>query len=834
MRSKVSVLAILLLTLFGGQVQAAKHSRAFVLGTYSNLKSTLPYMARYKEDLTRYMRSLGYNSVFVETDSNERDLAGMLNLLDSNQIDAVIWDRSWSRDPENPMHYSTGPLSTSIYFKFEAEFSGSEDLKARDLNDSRYWYAAHDESSLPRVGRAVEDEGASYGYAWQATRNQSPGLVYTDMKYRWKNTYGTYSRPNNMWITYQTNPPNFEDQFFYIRYRVKLENIDLNAAVSDTLLSFSAEGYQMLGASYARQSTPVMHSSRESRFTSSLKSSLTVGQLKSTANSNDYITVELRIPYSELIRAGLLTSDLDLDPSTEPSSTLLKLINLNPRLYWHGNCDVSLDYVELEDQIHYNMRTNPERYRTGIYNRLTNLLAASPGNIAAIYPFDEPLQPHFDSFRMVQDFISDAEIDVYTATYDYMRSHFLIDKETKRYYDHLEGYRNSVLPRIVAPDIYPITPDTDFNNPGENFIQNILDTKLHNAYLGSKLYALAEPGRKFYPIVQTFARWVNIGGVDQWTLWILPPYATQKMMNYLPLCYGPNGIYHYRFQSFFNSSGYGDYSAMTVFSPRGVYDPPQINPVTWNALMDSNPKVRLYGEQIQNMTWNGTQTFEAGTSRLNSIPNSSAINRVKIDSDPNAPYSGYIQAGFYTDNEGLLNLMAVNRRANYFSSDTFSSPRFVDPDSSAASFPQANAQDLKLELNKRRIKDLGKYPGFYDPADNRWFMITKNKVSIPLEAGEARLLKLVGTIPEGMRGSNTIKTIAFIDGDRNLAPRAKLTIDRNATLRLAPGAVLRLGRGARLIVKGNLELGEGARVEPSSAVEYENRSQLSNSRNFRN
>lgn len=818
MRPRTSLILVLLILLICSPAIAYKHSAKFMLGSYSYMRSTFSYTANYKDEIARYLRTLGYNSTLVETVTNERGLTAILNELDAAGIDAVIWDRSWSIDPGNPMHYSVGPLSTSNYLKLEAEYSGPQGVKSADRNNSKFWYASHNEASLPRVGRAEEEDDASNGHIWKVTKENDPGYIYTDIKYRWPNRSDNYTHPGSIWNLYQTKPPNYEDHFFYIRYRVKIENLDPGAALSDTLLSFVPEGYPIANGAPSRQSRPVLHSSRELQPQLSLSSSLTVGQLKSNPHQSGYITIELKIPYREMINAGLLTNDLDYNPDTAPSDTMLRMISLNPRLYWHGNCDVSLDYIEVEDQTHYNLRTDPERYRTGLYNRVTQILEQSPGNISALYSFDEPYQTNFDSYRLLQDYLADTGIDYYTATYDYLSTSIALDRSAGEYYDHLSGFRQAANPRIVAPDIYPIGFETEFNRPGSVFIQTLLDTKLHKAYLDSKLYSMQEDGRKFYPIVQTFGRWARYNNGDQWVNWLQVPYATQKVLNYLPLCYGADGIYHYRFQSYQSPEGYGDYSAMKVFSRNGVYEPAVENPIIWNAIRDSNPKVKFYGELLQDMIWNGTQTFGTGNSTVDSAVNASAIRTVNINPEEGVPYSGYIQAGFYSDSEGQLNLLTVNRRGNFFQPGFYTKEMFVAPDSIAAYYPQANSQNLNLEMNSRQLRGLGKYPGFYDPADHSWFMIDDARVSIPLEAGEARLLQLTGCIPDGMRGSNVIKSSAFVDGEINLAPKAKLTINKDAVLRLAPGAVLRLGRRAKLILKGRLELGEGARIEPSSAI----------------
>jgi hypothetical protein len=99
--------------------------------------------------------------------------------------------------------------------------------------------------------------------------------------------------------------------------------------------------------------TPIGHRSSISNGSIVRQTDLTLRDLKAAGPEAQYITVELKLAYAELIQAGILTDDFDNNPATDPSGTTLRLINLNPSLWSRGRCDLYLDWIEIENQIHY-------------------------------------------------------------------------------------------------------------------------------------------------------------------------------------------------------------------------------------------------------------------------------------------------------------------------------------------------------------------------------------------------------------------------------------------------------------------------------------------------
>lgn len=810
-RKHVLILSLLLLAL---NLSAAKHSATFPLGTYANIRNSFPFFWENREELFRHMELLGYNAAIVETDAKDPDLPGMFEIMDRHGLDAVMNDYSWSNDVKSSFHYATSALSSANYNRFEAEFAGEADIKPGDHYDSFYWYASHKDQDPKRVGSVLADPKASYGHSWFVARGETPGYAYTDLKYRWMNKWGGYSRVGKAWWVYQTNAPSFKDQYFRIRYRFKITNLQPGLTAADTLLTFSPSGFQVEKGTYLKSPVGLKHQRPETGSIVNQETHFTVGDLKTTSTADGYVTVELKLPYTELLAAKLLSPDLDNNPATEQSYMVMKLENLNPRLWWHGKCDLYLDYIEYEDQMHYNLVNQREQYQAGISKRVNDLNHMSKGNLAGIYTFDEPYQGQLQSYGLIEDMLKNTKIDIFTATYDYTYRQMVIDKAKDLSYDHIENFLKSAEPSIIATDIYPISPDLNWNEApaGEDsylFLQNTLDVKLHKEYYKAKLYAAKEPTRKFYPIVQTFGRWGVIGKDAQWTSWIRPPLATQKMLNYFPLCYGVDGIFHYRVQSYQDEAEIGDHCAMTALRSKGTYGKPRIDRITYQAIQETNPKVELYGSILKQYKWLDTEAIlSTGTKSKN--PAKVGLAGLRVERSKGL-YEGYIQIGYFVNANSEPAVMAVNRRTNYFQPGEIKDPKLVPPDRFEDYFPQAAPQTLLLEFSKEANQNFG-YPAYTDPADGSLYLPVNGVIAVSIPAGEARLLQMISSLPETLNGKMSISGKAMAQGDLKLDKKAKLILKEDSRLILKPGSTLVITEKAQLLVEGELELQPGARI----------------------
>ncbi len=802
LRSKIVLLVTIGMLACSGLL-AAKHSEGFPLGTYSYIANIFPYHAQYRKELCKYMQELGYNVAMVQTDTKDTDLKGLLTDLDDRGLDAILLDRSWSVDSRDPMHYGLQALTMSNYCRLEAEYDGGKDVNKGDSQDSSIWYASTSDKRITRIGSPRKSPEASNGFVWFLKKGANPGYAYADLSLRWPKKDGTLYRAGQIWQVFQGDSSKKNEQYVYIRYRFKLSKVESELDDSEVLLRFEPVGFPLSGGGYA--ATPNRIKSKDEK---GLKpEDNPVFTYKDYKGSKDgFLTYTVRLSYADLLESGMMAVE---------SSKLYKIINLNPRLWWSGKCDLFLDYIEIEDQMHFDLRTSPEQYTAGIRSRLEQMLEASKGNIAAFYTFDEPLQPQLHSMKLVQDYLAGSGIETFTATHDYNYRLLQTDKKNDKYYEHLENFTNTATPNIVAPDIYPLTPDIEWNSPSSSspgkFIQDMYDKKLHAAYYHSKKYRDERAGRKFFPIVQNFGKWGESNKTQQWMYWMLAPKATQKAMNLFPLCYGPDGILHYRLQSFRDEKGLGEYAPISVLSVNGKYAPPSEDRSSYDAVLETNPQVSVYGSFLKQREWKGVRTLMTERFKLNKTYSGNLLDDVRV-MPSEGEYSGYVQAGFYQDDFGSPIIMLVNRRANYFSPGEISTPKLVPYEKYKTYFPEAEPQTVSFGVNKKSRSARDMSLALFDRFDAKVYIPDGNSINVRMNAGEGKLLQLVALDRLSGKISQDSWLPVVITKDMLIDRSGKFTIAENDNITLLPGATLTVETDTQLILKGKITALPGARI----------------------
>ena len=799
---KRSVTVVILLAILCMQL-GAKHSDEYLVGTYSYIYNTFPFFAQNRELLSRWMQDMGYNSNIIETEMADNELAELLRVMDEHGLDAWITDRGFSPDPRSEFRYAITPLATSSQQIFEAEYQDERDVNPGDGTDSRFWYASRNDGAISRVGRPQKDLQASNGFVWKASRGiDKAGYAMGDLRYRWPNIHGAYVRVGYEFHHYQIDPPDHEDAYFWITYRFRISNVDPGIKAEDPLLRFELAGYELSEGSFASRATGVRAASEKGMSPQSLYS---YQDHQRSRESDGFVDYVLKVPYKELLDTNLMR---------RPNNRLFILNNLNTRLWWYGNCDLELDYVQVQDQFAYELANADAEYKQKIVGRARNLIRQGQGNVSGFYAFDEPFQGQIKSYGLLDEILAEEDLKLMTATYDYQSSNIVIDERNGVFYDHLSYFLDEAQPQIYAPDIYPVRSEYSFV-PGvrnREFLQDMWESKLIKVYDEGIRYRMQDPSRRFYPIVQAFGRWAK-GNPDYWTIWIRPPYATQKALLYLPLVYQADGVFHYRLQSFQTTDGFGDYVGLNtrLLSP-GKYSEPEADPITMDAILHTNPKVHKYGRIIRDLNWVDAATIMGRSERRSKIPLESLIDDIYVLEQPNAPYSGYIQCGYYLDDEDVPYLMLVNRRGNYFEPVAVDQENHVAPDAFEEHFPQADPQTLMIRFSKDAKKRFGEYIGFLDPMDDSIVYYDKMQAAIEIPAGEARLMKMVQTLPRIMEGRNSLKEEREISRQVTLAKKAHLKLHKSSKITLLPGSSLIVPKDAKITLAGEITLMEGSRL----------------------
>ena len=471
-------------------------------------------------------------------------------------------------------------------------------------------------------------------------------------------------------------------------------------------------------------------------------------------------------------------------------------------------------------------------YQAGLNSAISSLLPAGyPDLVSGIYTLDEPRQGQWEAYRMVQNEIP-ISLSCMTASYDWQYNKFRLNgtvEPNAKYYNHIDAFRTVAEANITMPDIYPLRPENEYIDwNSENGLQKIIDNKVVEVYQAAKEYVRGHTDRKFYPVVQAFGYWDK----DEWLSWILPPPEMQKMLQYLPLCFDPDGIFNYRlfgYQTYSNNGNIirrGDYAALysSKFVPdipdlvnptddsirfgedgesRSSYGAPVIHSPTYNALKEANAKVLKYAELIKGddgaspgLAWNSSNviglTWNEGASFLANMH----LADITVDDVDNEPrYQGYVQCGYYQDSLGNPAFMVVNRRANYFQSSTYASPRYVPVAQYSSCFPAFNAQTLLFGLNPDSYATYGTFPALYDPADEHIYISDDQDIQVSIDAGDGKLLKMCSSLPASVTSDAEIKNIAYLSG--------LITIDDCAEVTIHAGTQTTILPHSTILVKGN-------------------------------
>lgn len=828
MKKKLFILVIVLVVWF---TMSAKHSDDFVNGNYT-------YWSYYNPTLMfDFMQQCGYNSTIVqirnehETPTNLPAVTSMLNAMDARSIDAIMIDKSWDAFQSNSK-YTTHNLSLSNYKRYEAEYFADSDIVGDDHKNDQLYYSSRTTNNIGeiiRIGFQEYIEGKSNEHGWKCNRNPSntEGYAYNDTYFRWRNENSTtYSRLGeegqflNFYYDTTLNNHMMQNTYVYFTFALTLDNFDRNEANPIDLLRFELCGYDWSGNFVE---IPHINIQAEEEGTQTILTQYDYDRTGVPVDGFGNKLIVLKIRLLTLKNLGMLTGDEQLPGR-------YSLSNIIPRLYWYGNSDLVLDYIEMEDSIHEKMRTEETLTNQYLNNRINYIKNLAPGNnIRYFYSFDEPHQPQFDSYKRVQNGISGTNPTIFTASYEYRKSMVKSPGSTdpmEKYYQHQKAFIDYVDPNIIAPDVYPLRPgviwDSDFNSP--NFIQNILDDRVCAKYKQCKEATISSPGMRFIPIVQTFGQWKR--STQNWYSWIRPPAETQKMLQYLPLCYGANGIMDYRF--------------VTAYEPTST-DIVEFNPVKFRypgnsaenydrlsnyyALQEANSKISIYGKLINQRAWQFAGKLNIST---NPDPSVMPISTVMLDNAyiefvQNGIYRGYIQCGVYKDSQDP-SFMIVNRRANYVRPGY--NPQTTNNDNFDNCFEPAPYQAVIFTPSSQAYTHFGTHLAMHDPYDDIIYYNTENTqdIRVPIGPGDGKLLDMISTLPQEVNTNAILAHRVVLEGNINLSPGTQVTMLDGTTTRIKSNCWINISEGASFTFRDSVivEAGVHISVAPNGNLNFDN------------
>lgn len=793
---------------------------AFTLGTFSYVSNKNMFYSNC-DQFNQYMEDLGYNtSLFELYPSQEGGTSNLLYLFTSlrnHKIKAAIWDADYIPGNRN----SSYAYSTACYQRFEAEFCDWHSVY-NDSLDSQFWYGSRDvridsnddgiwDTYHKRVGKTEHYSTASYEYRWACYQDSIPsvGYAYADLNYRWIKTPYSGSENDTLDIRVgqefalkkltQSILGPAPDQYLYLSYRFKIEEI---RSIPDNvpLLQFTICGYPYSGGGHSK--TPKFVDIYVNGNNMGLNYNLTYADYQYLHNldpNNEWVTLNVAVRYCDLWEKQLLVSE---------NWWRNTLVNINPRVYWFHNCDLFLDYIEIKDDLYNDVQNNATAYNTAMINRISdlqNIQTSIDGTklVSHIFSYDEPYPPQFFQYRELERNLSLSLRPEKQFTAVNIRNFrlFPMGQNGTKYYNNVEAFTQVARPKNLMVNPYPITPEIKWGSEvtDENHIQKILDEFVLDNYAIAKTYADSLDNREFYACVQAYGDWTD----GHWSNYLLPPYETQTMMQYLPLCYGTDGVFNYRLFGFENHDPIG-YAALTC-----DLDITHIsnNTFTYQALLNANKKVLTYGPVLRNLNWKGANTILE-----NSVSTPVSLSLLHLDdihsaSTPINDYGCYVQSGYFLDDLGNPSLMLVNRRANRFVSSNYS-PAEVPHNEIGNCFPPFNNQDISITIASSANAVYGDCVGFYDAFDESVYLSNNDEVIVTLRAGDGKHLQMCGTLPEVVSENTTFNNFTVLQGEINITNGACVTLNAGCNTRITHGTTITLLNGSSLTLNGDTSIGD--------------------------
>ncbi|HPT73030.1 MAG TPA: hypothetical protein PLE74_12210, partial [Candidatus Cloacimonadota bacterium] len=817
----------------------AKYSDAFLNGVYSQYQ--VRYMGTSNEVGTKFdslgylLHEAGFNAVHFETirdNQSQNDILALPNILtalDSNHIDAVLYDLCWN-DASNTTLYplpkvGVGSLSMADYLKMEAEYqliyNGTaflpDMLSAEDptKEDLMTYVFAHD------TGYCDHQSGQySNGNSWvcdpTSPHNNVAGLALYNPRFRWKsaNQSNPRSIAYDLFFYNSVDAQPDKENKLYLRLALKwAENLDPNIPIADISLIVAKSNtgiYDAYNPSVTTNYVTLPLHPTSTSYTTSLNSQdFTYGE----TGSFGFRIFEYYVDIAEIYNNP---SNVHPNLSDVLAGGYFKLIS--PQIYWCGNATLYIDYIEFEDEFHRDLRINQQDasnsvYFSRLYRRLSQIESCnvSTNNIAYYYTIDEPFRGTFDAFGKLQTYMLSQSNRKIITCID-MKDHDVVKPNPLPSFYQPELFIKEAMPERILIDNYPLQEwGTGSNliqwndnvNSGtgvQNKIQSLVLTPYQRIAEFIKNNSTYHNTELFY-CPQIFGEKSNGG---YWK-YVPPPKNMTKCLQLLPLCYGADGILSFTIASNRADNYYGSYTRYAPLIHEEDFSDIHIDP-DWSAyqmLKEANDKINVYGPIIRGLTWDNADAIMVDGLHQNVSINDFGLDSLAVISlsNPSHPYEGYVQCGYYHTATNKY-FMLVNRRA-VFRSDGQSG---VLPDNVDASFTVAPNQNVQFTFNSITVAQYGGCLGLFDPYSHEICISENNRhVRVSLDAGDGSLRQIVSVLPANFNCvADSLNRDRYAIGTVNIHHGSNLKIPANRTLHTYPNTKIYVTNHSIFRIYGNL------------------------------
>mgnify|MGYP001216246856 FL=1 len=826
----------------------------FTIGCYTYMKAWNSLESFNNEIITTYLKNAKYNlDVWDTNNPNINAIVNLINLHQNQNIDSYLTDYYWNIDTEGNITSGSHAISTGNYWKFEAEYSSEGGIN--DSND-KFFYKFSDPN---RVGEAfptgnrkiwkciydhnIEPPQEGVPQIPQNLIQMPPGNAICGFKTRWKEYKAGYN--NNIVLNNEKNiGPEFrftswgEDSLsvtymannkLYLRYLIK---IDPNFPANAPAFTFKCAFYKKENNNnYNWYFVPLKNALSSTIPTDSITYTY------SDMQSNNYTTPEAENPQSGY---RSITFEIDLvyllhnGFMNNLGYWFTSLYGINPYVYWHSGHTISIDYLEIFDKVYDNLKNNPSVVQGWISSRLYN-------NVKRHYTLDEPSMPQFYSLKLINENIL-SSINGDKAISNINWNHGLMKKGDGNRFSMPGLYLAETNPSELFIDYYVLEPEFNWNLPAEgngicnkNSVQWNLDWKVLQHY--RKLKMDCEQDNIPLSVVPcTAGRWDE--NHNCWSFYQYPTPQMVKCLQFLPLCYGVDGIidYHlyniipnviqqinepYNYQeieSEIQESSLKWYSMLDVSN----YNTPDYSidsTSLYSAICEANDKICVYGPITKNLNWQDAVTigisglFQPGeiysepSSLLNGTTYLDSIKVVSVNSNPEQ-YEGYIQCGFFSDNNNEPLYMLVNRRTN-FVNDTNGSLKFysVSDIRNCVGYNIPPSQRVRFKPNNFAFNHFGS-PALYDPYSHSLYFQSGQNIDLQINSGDGILLEMCASLPPSVSSNTTLRKKIYLGGNISLNNGCTVNVEPNSVVSILPNTHITLDSNATFNIRGSISIGD--------------------------
>ncbi|MCK4653136.1 MAG: T9SS type A sorting domain-containing protein [Candidatus Cloacimonetes bacterium] len=484
-----------------------------------------------------------------------------------------------------------------------------------------------------------------------------------------------------------------------------------------------------------------------------------------------------------------------------------------------------IDYLEVEDDLHVDLA--PEgTLRDVIANRTNQINSVNAfDNLIAFDSLDEPTPPHFDSYKIVEDVLMGTmgSYPLITAINAYGWDADSIDVS----YLNAKLFDTLGEPEIISPDYYAYgNQNRRWNHQSQTASNKIQYTinRITNHYRTIRDNIIENNSKPFYPVVQTWGQWDF--EENEWKSIMLPPDEQQKMLLFLPLCYGADGFYTFRMAANVDISGnreeeideYLFHGALgvikledeTIRSSKKTIGCINKNGDNWQcmdqyyAVQEANEEIETLGPIVRNLDLLSTGTIGTQSAELEFIPDLPELESISVEGEV-THYDGYVECGEYEDSLYNHYFMLVNRRTNFVTGCEDGDQKYHFDVNSV--FDPAEPQEITFH--------------FTDPMDNYHLVdqysggiynIT-NYVSeeISIYPGDGKLLKLCQLpVPEVVEGLWAVENV-YIPYDVTVSESGTLYIGDDVVF--GPCADLTVQGGGTIYIYGDTYFGTNSDIK---------------------